>query len=463
MPDSGASPDFIPSPEQQEAMDLISAWHSSPWSGSHSREPGVFRLMGFAGVGKTTLVKHVISSLGLDAEEDVAFGAYTGKAAHMLRTRGGVPTASTIHRMIYLPVEKDREKLRELESEQLSLEKELRSLSPDSDSAEPDSSPLRARLATIEEAVSIERRKLRSPSFVLNHESDVRSKSLVVIDEVSMVDEKMARHLLSFDVPILVLGDPAQLPPVGGGGYFTECTPDAMLTSVQRHALESPVGRLAMSARSARDSQCGIYGLDSDSGRVAHLGVPDLAARDVVLCRLNKTRYSLISSLRAAAGKEPGVPYIGDEIIILRNNYDLGVFNGQVVTILFASESPSQDFSSIGPVWDLTVLDNGEVRELPVLGLHASSKGDEDAFTSLHHKATGHIALAVFADALTVHKAQGSEWDHVAIVDESKGIYGMRRYKEKASHEEASLSASQWTYTAVTRASKSVVVSASFG
>lgn len=452
------STDLTPSDEQHEALDLIHAWYSSPWSGSHSREPGVFRLMGYAGTGKTTLVTHVISELGLDASEDVAFGAYTGKAAHMMRTRGGVPTASTIHRMILLPVEKSRETLRVLEKRQLDLEKRLRETSD----GDPEAKSLHDKIKSLKKSISEERKKINSPSFVRNHESDVRSKSLIVIDEVSMVDKKMAQDLLSFGVPVLVLGDPAQLPPIGGEGYFTDCTPDAMLTQVQRYALESPVGRLAMSARSARDPQCGIYGLDSDSGRVAHLSVSDLASRSIVLCHRNDTRRSIVSSLRTAAGKELGIPYVGDEIIILRNNYDLGIFNGQIVTILHARESDSHDFPDVGPVWDLTVLDDGEVRELPVLGLHVVSKDDDETLKALHWKATSDIALAVFADALTVHKAQGSEWDHVAVIDESKGLYGRRKYREGASHADAAQSASQWMYTAVTRAASSVVVSASY-
>ena len=46
--------------------------------------------------------------------------------------------------------------------------------------------------------------------------------ALIIIDECSMVDEDLGKDLLSFGKPTLVLGDPAQLPPVKGGGYFTE-------------------------------------------------------------------------------------------------------------------------------------------------------------------------------------------------------------------------------------------------
>ena len=61
-----------------------------------------------------------------------------------------------------------------------------------------------------------------APTFTLNAEGPASRAGLIVIDECSMVDAELARDLLSFGKPILVLGDPFQLPPVKGGGYFTE-------------------------------------------------------------------------------------------------------------------------------------------------------------------------------------------------------------------------------------------------
>ena len=70
-----------------------------------------------------------------------------------------------------------------------------------------------------------------------------------MIDECSMVDAELGRDLMSFDVPVLVLGDPAQLPPIQGGGFFTEAEPDAMLTEVHRQAQDDPIVRLSMEVR----------------------------------------------------------------------------------------------------------------------------------------------------------------------------------------------------------------------
>ena len=64
-----------------------------------------------------------------------------------------------------------------------------------------------------------------------------------------MVDEELGRDLLSFGKPVLVLGDPAQLPPVKGGGFFTEAEPDIMLTEVHRQAADNPIIRMSMVVR----------------------------------------------------------------------------------------------------------------------------------------------------------------------------------------------------------------------
>jgi exodeoxyribonuclease V len=89
---------------------------------------------------------------------------------------------------------------------------------------------------------------IHQPRFVLNEQSPARRR-LIVLDEVSMVGEEMARDLLAFGKPILVLGDPGQLPPIKGEGAFTEAAPDVMLTEIHRQAGESAIIRLATMAR----------------------------------------------------------------------------------------------------------------------------------------------------------------------------------------------------------------------
>src|SRR3954470_1062620 len=173
------------SPQQQHALGAVAQW-------LRQGSPQVFSLFGYAGTGKTTLAKHIAE----DVEGEVAFGAFTGKAASVLRAKG-CPEASTIHSMIYRTRESDE----------------------------------------------------GGPLFALNRSGLAAKADLIIIDECSMVDEELGRDLLSFGKPVLVLGDPAQLPPVKGGGFFTAELPDAMLTEVHRQARDNPIIRLSMAVR----------------------------------------------------------------------------------------------------------------------------------------------------------------------------------------------------------------------
>ena len=135
--------------EQADAIDQVGRWLKQG-------EPQVFRVFGYAGVGKTTLARHIAEG----ARGETAFAAFTGKAALVMRSKG-CAGATTIHALIYRA----------------------------SEGAEG------------------------APNFTLNADGPASKAGLIVIDECSMVDAELARDLLSFGKPILVLGDPFQLPP----------------------------------------------------------------------------------------------------------------------------------------------------------------------------------------------------------------------------------------------------------
>src|SRR5712672_2538695 len=188
-------------PHQDAALKAVAAWLKAR-PGSRGT-PQIFRLFGYAGTGKTTLAKH----LAEDVDGKVVFAAFTGKAALVMR-RKGCAGASTIHSMIYRARESGEE----------------------------------------------------TPSFELWDDAPASKAELIVIDECSMVDAELGRDLMSFGVPVLVLGDPAQLPPIQGGGYFTDAEPDAMLTEVHRQAEDNPIIRLSMDIRAGLDLEPGRYG-----------------------------------------------------------------------------------------------------------------------------------------------------------------------------------------------------------
>ncbi|HPE32748.1 MAG TPA: AAA family ATPase, partial [Parvularculaceae bacterium] len=174
------------SPEQDAALKAVDQWLKMG-------DRQVFRLFGYAGAGKTTLARHLAEGAG----GEVAFAAFTGKAAHVMRQKG-CEGATTIHSLIYRPADED------------------------------------------EEGALV---------FAIRRDAPAASADLIIIDECSMVDEELGRDLLSFGKPVLVLGDPAQLPPVKGGGFFTEAEPDFMLTEIHRQAADNPIIRLSMEIR----------------------------------------------------------------------------------------------------------------------------------------------------------------------------------------------------------------------
>jgi ATP-dependent exoDNAse (exonuclease V) alpha subunit len=184
------------------------------WFRDETRQQQVARIFGYAGCGKSTLLRYLVNELGLAPMTPgglggVLFAAFTGKAA-LVMTRKGTP-AQTIHSLIYRHSEASPEEIQRVTEDLAALERDLSRMGPGERSfAEAQIAQLKLRLDHIHE-----------PRFVLNPRSDLRDADLLVLDEVSMVGTQMATDLLAFGKPILVLGDPGQLPPVHDDGFFT--------------------------------------------------------------------------------------------------------------------------------------------------------------------------------------------------------------------------------------------------
>jgi exodeoxyribonuclease-5 len=421
-----AGMDFAP--QQQEAIGKIVDWYAGD-----DHEKQVFRLFGYAGTGKTTLARHIVDRLGVNAQ----FAAFTGKAAYVLRTKGC--DARTIHSLIYQPVEKARKHLEELRSRRSSI-------------ADPTEE------VALDRAIEIEEEKLRSPDFILREDSELSSAPILVLDEVSMVGERIAADLLSFGVKILCLGDPAQLPPVEGGGYFINRQPDHLLTEIHRSALDSPVTRLATAVRQSPpgDRTLGMDGMDGDSGRTLAVSREELAGFDQVLVGTNKTRWQAIHLLRDIAGLTGPVPQVGDRVIGLANNSQADIFNGQQFTVTGTGE-PGRDRILLHLVDDA----GGERTITCWLAGFTGQEGEKHA----KREGRGSVAALTFAQAITCHKSQGSQWGRVLVVDES-WIFARAATSDamragipaEAAGAAGHLNGQRWLYTAITRAAEQVVV-----
>jgi exodeoxyribonuclease V len=176
---------------------------------------------------------------------------------------------------------------------------------------------------------------------------------------------------------------------------------------------------------------------------------------DQILCWRRATRWTVINYLRTVLGRPPGRPVEGDRIICLANNKTLQIFNGQAFTVTDVKPSPNDYDDEVL----LHLEDEMGVRRV-IDGYLAGFEGLK-AEKAAESKRLGAVndttGLFTFANALTVHKAQGSQWSSVLIMDETSPLIAMN-CKMGASHEEAVTAARRWLYTAVTRAEKTVTI-----
>ncbi|MGO9135581.1 MAG: ATP-dependent RecD-like DNA helicase [Methylovirgula sp.] len=358
------------SPQQEAALKAVSQWLKSG-------DRQIFRLFGYAGSGKTTLAR----TLAENSDGETVFGAFTGKAALVLRAKG-CQGARTIHSMIY-----------------------------------------RARDTDTEE-----------PSFELNEESPAAKANLIIIDECSMVDADLGRDLLSFGKKVLVLGDPAQLPPVKGGGYFTECEPDVMLTEVHRQAADNPIIRLSMQVREGGRLEAGRYG-DTEVIYRDAIDAARVNSADQILVGLNKTRRAYNQRMRQLAERQGLLPEPGDKLVCLRNDAKKGLLNGSLWTVATSSPVRRKKLR-------LTVVPEEDPSHKPLrIGvLPEFFTGNEETIPYPLRRESDEFD---YGYTLTVHKAQGSQWDDVVLFDES---YAFREHR------------SRWLYTGITRAARRLTV-----
>lgn len=400
------------SPLQQRAIDAVASWFRE-----RSEQQQIFRLFGYAGSGKTTLARSCAASLG----RHVIFAAFTGKAALVLRQKGCV-NARTIHSLIYQPRDKSGARLQELKALYTEL---LKKNPPPEELARHE-----AKCREVASEISKEQSGLKQPAFALNVESEVRYCDLIVIDEVSMVGHQMGHDLCFFEKPILVLGDPAQLPPVADGGYFTSDRPDIMLEEVHRQAEDSPIIQLATTVRRGGRLTLGTYGASSVVAR-GTIGIDQVRAEyDQVLCGRNATRREINLRFRRSLGRSSPWPEEGDRLVCLRNNHELGLLNGSMWVTVGCREMDEHLALTLRPE------DGG--CELGVVAHKKTFLGEPLDFFERRD-----AEEFDYGYALTVHKAQGSQWRSVFIVDESG------TFREHAN---------RWLYTALTRAAEKVTV-----
>lgn len=403
-----------------------------------------FRLFGYAGTGKTTLINKFYRRIQKDGYI-VAFVSYTGKAAMVLRQHG-LP-AQTIHSLLYTPKGIDRAKYKE-------FHKKFKTATTDKERAK----------------WSRELRKILRPSFRKKDPEDFDNLDLIIIDECSMVDNEILADLESTEVPLLAVGDNGQLPPITqiqktkvGGKVITiprliSGRPDILLKEIHRQAKDNPIIEAATRTRN------GLPLPFTYSGRVQRqpmhmMNVGKLNDYDQVLTGKNLTRrqYNLI--LREKQLKPNSrYPLEKDKLICLQNDIiplpqededgepeQLRVYNGMFATVTKVKSIGTTTISLevVFPDYHETPID------IEILTHYFDMYEDEKLMRMsspmIEHNLRQNFLHFDFGYVITVHKSQGSQWDSVALIDD-RFLTWDRKARRK------------WLYTAITRASEELLI-----
>ena len=228
--------------------------------------------------------------------EDITVLTPTGKAASRVKEVAPTANAMTIHRWLYEIVE------------------------------DPDTGKL---LTTLKSEVTLPENRC------------------IFIDEASMVTFKMARDLYTVckthGLNLVFMGDSFQLPPVEMNEElrnFSVLSSDfpahyrVDMTEIVRQALDSPIIRVSMEVRDMRSSLAGLSSLPCFSvDKLPEEGAKTFDNGGFVICHKNVTRHTLNNSVRKQLGYGEKLKR-GEPLMVLFNNYDVDLFNGEIVSVL---------------------------------------------------------------------------------------------------------------------------------
>lgn len=378
------------SSEQQQAFDKIMHWFEKT-------DKQEFVLSGYAGTGKTTLARYIEDNI-----EYVYFCAFTGKAANVLRDKGCM-NVSTIHSAIYAVKSKPKDKLAALEVERTNA------------AAQGDSKRVKEIVAEI--------KQLSQVQFGLAESTDLDHASLVIVDEYSMLNQKLIDDLRKKAQKILYLGDPFQLAPVHGEN---DLQPTFTLEQIHRQALDSAIIRASMEIRAGRMPQKGVQNdfifIDKDRLTSKHL-----MAADVVIVGRNKTRANMNAWFRKQLGYESPMPQKGDKLICRKNDKEIGFYNGMSAVCAASSHIEADLYFRLA-------IEEHNAMFNTYAGDFATGIEPYDGYNKIHRE----LQRFQYAYAITAHLSQGSEYGKVIVKNEPIGRTAIER--------------ARWQYTAITRA-----------
>jgi len=394
----------------------------------------VMAVVGKAGSGKTLLLAELVRALqgaGADVisgdwegrrrkdRRTVAVLAPTNKAASVLRTRG-VP-ATTIHRILYTPVyDPEFEKV----AEWLAGNGERPEIEALTDAAMDRAKAVYEVHKSVPAALASA--GLRGSDFITGWKRREDPLDIGLVDESSMLDDRQFDDLREIFPFLLLFGDPAQLAPVNQSGQMVFDKIDAAnrldLARIHRQEADNPILDLAHALAdpdlSFERFERMVEAAAARDGRVviAPRVDSDLMARSPVLVWRNATRIRLITAFRAAHGAPedaliPGEPLICDGIELplkhRKRRIDLearGLIKGAPVIYLGPGSRPG--FSRLHVM-------GAETPRFSAASIVKIEKPDEEEPFIPYAARMG--AAFLHGAAVTIHKAQGSQWPEVQV------------------------------------------------
>ncbi len=435
------------SDEQLRGVEAVARWWKSGQRDGFSKQ--VFKLGGPAGSGKSTIAHFAIEACGLSATSDkVVTATPTGKAAYVLRQKG-IATARTIHSAIYTPNDEVGELIDKERAAILELRGSLGGLSgAEREAVLTDIALRETQLKQIMERSRDEVTWVKNPFGPMEH------AQLVVCDEASMVGGQLFKDLASFNVPLLMCGDPFQMPPIDDSGesvFFDKrgnaLTLDYELKHIHRQAQGSPILRVSQAIR-FNEPDMNFTGKQTgeDGGillRVPYERLTDemIARSEITLVGFNETRLRVNNITRQVHGRKSLYPEEGERIICLKNDKNTKRVNGEMGTVL---KGPS-DFNRQAGTCCLSVQwDDGTEQIVDVLTCYYDAPGDDKALYDVPRWSRMKNLHTTFAYCCTVSKFQGSQSESGMGFEENFG--------------RSSLMQRRFRYTQLTRFSRNAVL-----
>lgn len=390
--------------QQQNALNKAKKWYKDG-------NKQIFKLAGYAGTGKTFTAQAIADEL---AGENTAFCAFTGKAALVMRQNG--MCAKTIHSLIY---------------------------DVDTVTVNTPGGPRKRVVSTLKGRLN-------------------PKPKLIIVDEASMVGKKMLNDLRSFDISILAIGDPFQLPPVCDEKSELLQHPDVVLDEIVRQDAGSAIPHLADKIRKGipllpDESVSGvIYQLpksmmDTDLPQI-------LPWADQIIAGRNATIQSLNAKARMILGHmSQDLPESMEKLICKRNDWS-SILEGETGTYPLVNgmigycRHVREEEHRIRTPWreKRPHVTYDHVMDFIPVGDYRGVFKDivfepKSLFCDADQRRWMRKLIFQFAYCITCHAAQGSEWNRLVVFDDSWPSGSDPLFQAR------------WQYTAITRAKKELV------